>query len=366
MPKKPKPTIPVPAAPNGLNEFSVDQVIPNVHTEQFLRQRIRQVMAQNSELHAQLGAREEFAREITAALVAPPEFPKFRYTPSHGKSEAIAVLELGDWHIGEMTRPAETEGWGSYSWAVAQSRMFHIVNEFLKWAELQRAAYRIESACIIGLGDWISGDIHDELRTTNEFPIPEQTANAGFLLGEVIRILTGHFRTVQVELAGADNHGRLTRKPQAKAKARNSMTWLVNKLAEAYTRSCRNMRLHASIGIKHVATIGRFRFLIEHGDGVRGWMGIPFYGFERMLGREALRRMNTDKGFHFWSLGHWHVPTKVLGRVLVNGSLSGTNEYDHSFGRISEPCQVGYLVGQHGIFNWTEFGEGNKLGVIPG
>src|SRR6266581_4307027 len=61
-----------------------------------------------------------------------------------------------------------------------------------------------------------------------------------------------------------------------------------------------------------------------------------------------------DVGFDYMSVGHWHVPGVVSGNILINGSLSGTDEFDHGCGRHAPPAQVSFLVHpKHKIFGWT-------------
>lgn len=306
-------------------------------------------------LKERLGEQKEFAEQCSSAIVAVKPFPPFHFTRSKTKPEVVAVIKLSDWHIGERVNEHETEGFNVYNWSIAQARIFQIVTDFLRWVDTQRQAYVIRSCFVLGEGDYVSGDIHEELRVTNEFPLPEQTAKAGLLLGEVCHRISSHFETLNLKLVGADNHGRLNKKPQAKQKTSNNMSFLVHTLATTYLERCNNIRVETAVGTKLLANIFSYKFLIEHGDNIKAHMGIPYYGFQRLLGKEAARRMNTDKGFHYQSIAHWHVPALIDGRTIVNGSLSGTSEFDHGYGRHAAPCQVGFLVGRHGMFNIVPF-----------
>ena len=121
---------------------------------------------------------------------------------------------------------------------------------------------------------------------------------------------------------------------------------------------CNNIRVQHAEGIKLLAEVAGWRFLLEHGDLFKSWMGIPFYGIQRGRGREAVRRMNTDLGFHYQAIGHWHVPTMLEGSTIINGSLSGTSEFDHGAGRHANPAQVAFMVHPtRGLFNMTAFTE---------
>lgn len=334
------------------NKFSID----GIDQVTALRRQVRDHESTIKKLREQLGNHQEFAESVCAAVVAADPLPVFKYASPKSSNPVVACIKFSDWHIGEVIESSEVEGFNTYNWQVAQERITGIVQAFLGWVDVQRAAYRIDKCVIFGEGDYISGDIHGELLATNEFPMPVQTAKAGTLLGEMFRIICGHFKEVEVLLVGADNHGRLQKKPQAKQKTSNNMSYLVHEMALAYAARCSNLKPFVSTGAKLLHAVNGQKFLIEHGDTVRGWAGLPFYGFSRVVGRESTRRMNTDKGFDYWSIGHFHVPNFIENRILVNGSLSGTSEFDHLCGRHAKPAQVAFLVHQkHGIFNLVPF-----------
>ena len=326
--------------------------------EQYLRQRIGSLENQVRRLQSNIGFTKEFAREIGSAVVASRPFPAYRYSsPKKNGALVVPLLKFSDWHIGEVIKRDETEGFGVFNWEIAQARVFGIVDAFLKYVEVQRNAYNIRECVVSCEGDFGSGDIHDELRVTNEFPLPVQAANAGLLLGEAVRRIAPHFQSVRLIEIGGDNHGRLWKKKQAKQKTTNSMNYVVYEVANAHLEKLKGVQVERAPGIKHLALVNGWRFLIAHGDTVYGWMGIPYYGIERDMGREAHKRMDRPaKRFNYISVGHWHVPAVLQNKVLINGSLSGTSEFDHSKGRHAGPAQVAALVHkEHGLFNWTPF-----------
>jgi len=325
--------------------------------ESALRAANRQLLRDNAKLSQRLGERREFFEQLLGSVVAlePPAPTKYSHEVKAG-SLVVPNLDLSDWHTGEVVSANETEGFNKFNFAILEAGVFALVDDFLKWVDIQRHFYRIEECAVTCKGDFVSGDIHAELLATNEFPLPVQTAKAGWLLGEVLRRLAGHFKTVTVWQNGGDNHGRLQKKPQAKQKAANNMNYLVYTIANQAVNRCANVRIEQCDGIKQLATIAGKRFLIEHGDTLKGWSGLPFYAFQREVGREAVRRMNTERGFHYLSLAHFHTPYFLENRVIGNGSMSGTSEFDHGCGRHSLPCQVAFLVHpRHGVFNFNTF-----------
>ncbi len=311
----------------------------------------------NKDLRLKIGAQKELASELSAAVRAADPHPRHVYSkPQASKSPVVPAIMLSDWHVGEVIQKDEMEGFNEFNYQIAEDRIFGIVDSFLHWVEAQRKIYNIKTVSVLGLGDWVSGNIHQELIATNEFPLPVQTAKAGLLLGEVLVRLSPHFDSVDVSEVGGDNHGRLQPKPQAKQKSTNSMSYLVHTIANQYSAKQGNINTREAAGIKMVTEIALHKFLLEHGDTVKAYMGIPYYGMNRERGREAMKRMGTSKEFDYMGLAHWHVPGFVEGCVIINGSLSGTTEFDHSVGRHAEPCQVAFMVHpKHGLFNYTPF-----------
>lgn len=324
------------------------------NVEEYLRHRLRELSEENRTLRQKIGSQEEFVREVKDAVRTIKPVPLKVGPKGRGGHEIVPVLLLGDWHIGETVSKEETGGFGEYNLRIAREGLTRIVTAFLNWVEDSRQ-FKCEQCVVIGLGDWISGDIREELRTTAEFPTPVQAVVAGELFAEVIGTLAGRFRTVNVWEVGGDNHGRLTRKPVAKQKATYNMGFCTYSLANVMLREVKNVVLNWSPSMKMTAETNGIRMICEHGDTVRAWMGVPWYGINREVAREAVRRMDNT-GFRYLVTGHWHTPCFIEDRIIVNGSLSGTNEYDHACGRHSRPCQVGFMVSaRHGVFNWTAF-----------
>lgn len=322
-----------------------------------LRENIKTLRLENKKLLTEVGQNEELVRQVAGAVVAADPFPKTPpIMPEQPGSPVSAVMLWSDWHIGEVIAKDEVEDMNEYNYEIGEKRLLNIVDSFLRWAGFQRNIYNIEKCYIIGIGDYISGDIHREFSVTNEFPVPVQAAKAGMLFGEAVRRLAPNFAEVEVVEVGADNHGRLTQKPQFKQKAINSMSFLVHTIANSYLKSHDNVKITTAKGIKHLVEISNHKFLIEHGDNIRGLLGIPWYGLTRTRHREAQKRMNTQLGFHYHLMGHWHVPCVIEDMTIVNGSLCGTTEFDHGQGRYAKPAQLAFLVHpKYGFFNWTPF-----------
>jgi len=194
----------------------------------------RQLLNRINELKLQIGDQQDLFFEL--AQVTPTIVqPKISYSepdiPKISSKMSLAVV-LSDWHIGEYIEPDEIEGINQFSWDIATRRVKYLSGKILDWIQLNRTISIIDEVVIICVGDFISGDIHEELSFTNEFPVPEQIIRAGSLIAEFVSVLSGHFPTVRVEFITADNHSRITKKYQFKEGGLNSFDYIVGWIAQ--------------------------------------------------------------------------------------------------------------------------------------
>lgn len=340
--------------------------------ETYLRKENEKLKSQLDLAYARQGFQEEIADQIMMSVSALDPLPLLPYkSGKKAESEMAAVLQLSDWHIGEVISSSETNGFGNYNWKIAQDRATYIAEKFIGWLDVNRASFKIPKVYIFGQADWVSGDIHKELVSTNEFPLPVQTVRAGELLANVIGRIAPYAPELHVVEIEPDNHGRLNPKPQFKQKATNNMSFVTYAVANGLLQKHANVHFVNEHRIRELVNVQGIKFLVEHGDVVRSWQGVPYMGMMRHAGKEANKHMRAlleqdraalvklkqEYGFDYMALGHFHVPNIIDNQILVNGSLSGTSEFDNGVGRWAKPAQVAFLVHpRHGVFNWVPFG----------
>ncbi len=320
---------------------------------QLLRRRVEELKLEMGEDEAQFDLIKKELRSIT------PTNPVV-YVPSQKNvkvsSPLSAVMVMGDWHIGEVVEPDEIEEFNAYNWGLAQKRAYYLQKQFINWVNVQRTATVVDELVVVVIGDMISGDIHQELQVTNEFPAPVQSVRAGMLVAKTIAEMAPHFKTVRVEYVTLDNHCRLTKKPQWKEGGYNSFNYIVGFIAKERLAAIPNVEFNIYPSAKALIAVQGWKYLCQHGHGIKGWSGIPWYGTDRHIASEAkARRSMPTKNFDKMILGHFHQPLWTTD-YIINGSMSGTSELDHGCGRHAEPAQVAFLVHpKHGEMNRIEF-----------
>ena len=280
----------------------------------------------------------------------------------------VAVARSSDGHCGMVQPKDEIEGFGEYNYKICHDRQIDYIRRFIQWINVQRQGYTINECSLICTGDHISGDIQ-QLYRTNEFPEPVQVVKAGDILAEQAALLAANFEKVTVEFVTADNHSRLTDKPQSHEEGLNSLNYLVGHIAKTRLEKYPNIVFNIYPFHEAVVHVSTRNYLINHGHGIIQSFGTPWYGIERRIGRESTARMQLimaeqeqaiykkakEVGFNKLVFGHYHI---FFEHEIYSccPSVSGTDANDHKNGRHSFPGQSAWLVHpKYGEFNHINF-----------
>jgi hypothetical protein len=322
----------------------------------FLRERVAEL---EGRIHRQKSATGE-AVEMVAELMSAIKQAKpavSRMPKTHAPTAPCThVVHLTDLHYGAVVERDEVDGFGEFSAEIAERRIELLASLIQNKTTVQRAGYNVPKLHIIGTGDYISGDIHQELQVTNAFPSPVQAVRCGYVLGAFVASLAPIFDEVEVDLVTLDNHGRLTKKPQSAQGGFNNWGFVVASIVKRHCELLTNVKVNVHAKPTALVVVGPERYLAFHGHQIKGWAGKPYYGFDRRVAMEAVKRMGVpENAFTKLLLGHFH--HAINGdNWMLGGSLSGTDAFDHSCGRHSKPHQTGWFVHpRHGEFDFTRW-----------
>jgi len=303
---------------------------------------------------AALEARERTYFDLLAGAVrAFPAYSPQRMRRDNGNTgEETAVLLLSDWHTGEIVRAEEVAGINSYSTEILARRLELLSEKVSSLIALHRKYARIDNLVVAVLGDMTCGTIHADLEKSADLVAVEQPAMAGWLLACVIAEMAREFRSVEV-VTVVGNHGRLTKKPEFKH-AFNSYDFQAYQIAALYLQRIANVSFDVGRGLFLTRDIQGWRFMFTHGHTVRGWAGIPYYGFQREFQAAQKRNQLSEsaggdlrqpvKPVHYLCAGHYHQLGEIdngIGATMLNGSTKGTDEFGYALpgGKIGRPNQ---------------------------
>jgi hypothetical protein len=156
----------------------------------------------------------------------------------------------------------------------------------------------------------------------------ESALQLGYDGARFIERLVPLFEKIEVDgIVG--NHGRLTKKPQAKNQHDN-FDWMVYQLIALALKDYPSVTVRVpKSAFTSFKVLDRWNCFMFHGDGITTNMpGIPWGGVQRRS-RELERQFEPVIGrIDHFLLGHFHQPNVVDNRrIIVNGSVKGPDEY---------------------------------------
>ncbi len=289
--------------------------------------------------HRILAAIEQaLADHPPAEVLRPAHGPQDRPN-STARHEMLGLLS--DWHAGEVVDPAQVSNINRFDWTTLQERVAAVLRGYLSFAALTPNLHRISLGW---LGDMVNGIIHEEIVASNEFPVADQCIRVGELMGQfVLDLAAGLPSSVEIRCYGvAGNHAR-TKPGHASKNVFDSWDWVAYHLARLSTQHLENVTWELPRSGTCLVPIAGKRLLLFHGDGIRSSMvGFPAGGVARRANELQAQFAARDEPIDMLACGHFHDPQLMgVGRVLVNGSLVGMNEYGaKNYGGGAKPCQL--------------------------
>lgn len=285
---------------------------------------INELQKRNDEL-ATLRRALDVVQRIETSDLQPPNW----LLPRDKKRTQAATLMvmLSDLHLDEVVLPEEVDGLNAYNRDIAEIRLRAWTVNTIKMARAHLSGLRYDGIVLLLGGDIFSGDIHEELQQTNEDTMIGSLLFWSEHIATAIGVLADEFKKVHIA-AVAGNHGRTTRKPRAKLRAKTNYDWLLAKMLERHFANDKRVTFQVPESSDCLVSVYGHGHLLTHGDQAQGGSGIGgiFPGIMRLRARKAQRYMAVGWSFDTLWLGHWHqyLPSPSL---VVNGSMKGYDEY---------------------------------------
>jgi hypothetical protein len=312
----------------SLADYADQQVEARFAENQEIARTLRATRSQLREHAQELETLQErlglYERLETSRLAPPKWLTPQRVTTKH---TAIPSLLLGDIHWGEQVIAAEVGGVNEYNLAIAEQRVRRVFERSIKVCQHYFTGVDYEGFDLLLPGDVISGLIHEELRETNQETVFENVLGVVEVLTSGCTLLAEQFPRLHVE-AVVGNHGRLTRKPRAKHRAKESLDWLVYQLLAKELSGLKNVTMRVAEAADARFRVYDTRYCLTHGDQFRGGTGIAAELSPLLLGvhRKMKRDAAAGNPFDLLVMGHWH-RSHFLHDIIVCGSIVGYSEY---------------------------------------
>lgn len=293
----------------------------------------RQVAKEKGRTEGILAAVHEAVTQSMAALDIPPVAPP--KADRRSKGAETAVLLLSDWQLGKRTP--------TYSSDVCEERISRLRDKVDRLVEIQRADHPVKKISLFLLGDMIEGELifPGQAYEIDSSLYRQVTVDGPRILGDTVRWALNRFEQVEVH-AVPGNHGAIGGRSRRDMHPESNGDRMLYEITRQLVPDAEWL---ISPEWWAVADLGeKARFLLLHGDQVRGFAGIPWYGWMRkMLAWGSMSSIWPDMEFDHAAAGHFHTPVSLYingKRLWINASTESHNPYAlEQLAAAGEPAQ---------------------------
>lgn len=315
-------------------DFAADQLLASKDLD--IARARKEATSLRAALKVAEGERQELEHALTIARTIDGchvEAPKWAKRKVRKKHRATALAMLSDTHFDEVVKPEEMQGFNKYNRTIAEMRLRNTFEGILTLSDDLLSGFSWDGVTLLLGGDMVSGNIHDELRESNEAP---PTATVDYWVDPMaagIEMLAESFGKVHI-VGVVGNHGRNTRKPRMKGRVEDNFDWMMYRVLYRHFHQDDRITFNIPLSPDAYFEIYGHRHLLTHGDQAKGGSGIsglltPISLLEHRKRKRDQAAAELFKSFttasHMW-LGHWHQYLKGA-TWTVNGSLKGIDEH---------------------------------------
>ena len=266
-----------------------------------------------------------------------PDFKKPK-TDRRSKGEETVVCVLSDWQLGKKTP--------SYSSEVCADRVKLYCQKVSDIVEIQRLDHPVKRAALFLLGDMIEGELifPGQSWHIDSSLYQQMTVDGPEIMMGVIDWAASEFEQVDV-YAVPGNHGYLGGRARKDMHPESNGDRMLYQISSLLSKDYENVTWHVAPDWWMVADLGdRSKFFLLHGEDVRGYAGIPWYGWQKkVMGLGFMERIWPDMQFDHMVAGHFHTPVSIYingRRLWVNASTESHNPYAaRQLSAAGEPAQ---------------------------
>jgi hypothetical protein len=268
-----------------------------------------------------------------------------------GPYHVDGVLILSDEHADHVIHPELTMGLEDFDFDIFRVRAERLQNTVIRYVTHHLPQYSFDRLWIVKLGDAIQGDIHN-MKLRNHFGNAIRAAIAtADVEAEMVANLAQYFPGGVHVVSVPGNHPRTTKTPQHEDPTDN-LDYLIaagmaSRLSDHIAEGLVTVNAPRSWG----ALIDVRGWLVHasHGDNVRGFAGLPWYGFDRYENRvKDLFSQVLDRPIDYFLHGHYHTSTErttASSQGLHNGAFYQTGGYEiHALAVGNRPRQDFYVL----------------------
>lgn len=261
--------------------------------------------------------------------------------PSSHKTECAIVLQLSDWHWEEKVNPAQVNGLNHFNLDIADRRVNQYCETSLNIINTIKNPYNVRKLVIAIQGDFISGNIHEELMENNMLEPSFAIIEAQKKLISLIEFYLQHTDFEEILIVpSSGNHGRMSKKQKISTELGNSLEHYMYYVLENYFKDNERINFIAQTAYHTFVNILGTMVRFHHGHFMRFWGAVG--GITTSVNK-SVSQWNKSLKADLDVFGHFHQTTRMKN-FICNGSLIGYNPFAVSIKAEYEPPSQNLFV----------------------
>jgi hypothetical protein len=315
---------------------------------------IASLRKQVRDMERELAQRQDLRRELFGLSEQSIEPPSWTIKPCAPGAPGMPMLFTSDFQWGEVIRPGELDGVNAFNVKIAQARYKLLIEKTVDLALAHMGKPKYPGIIYLRGGDAVSGDIHEELRETNELSSIPAVKSLVEAEAAGIETLAGKFGYVRV-VSVPGNHGRATMKPRGKRAFEANYDTMSAWMLEREFKSDKRVTFLTPESGDAIFSVYGWKYLLTHGDKIGSRGGEGFIGPAATIARGMKKLIDYYASFgqtiDTIFVGHFH-QSMELPWGFCNGSLPGYSEYAKMHRMKPEPSKQ-WLLFSHPKYGLT-------------
>jgi len=278
---------------------------------------------------------ETIANTVKSVSLHKYSIPKYKIKSKEKKNMTLELL-FSDVHYGKYIDNIEGNFVDS---KVIRDRVKKIAESVIKEINREGKSFNVERLVLALIGDVIeNADFHgQESEKGCEFSTSRQVQEAiHSMFYDLI---------LPISLTGIDilvpcvtgNHDRIGHNKTYQKPGEDNLTYIIYSTLDLLCKQSglKNVKFEITKSLYMSIQVYGNNIVYEHGDELKN------INRDTMANQMSRRQVQLGKIVHFYRVGHWHEPVQYgQGRMMVNGSVPGQDDYANSKGFCSEAVQI--------------------------
>lgn len=274
--------------------------------------------------------------------------------PVAGKREIIWA-SISDVQLGTRVDLEKVGGLNQHDWTVFLRKLGAWEEALVAAIRERRAAVPIEGVVVALLGDIVEGhNIFKGQAYELDLDVYKQVIHGASDFAQAFARVIATFPDLTFTLYGVGgNHGRVG--AYGEAPFRCNFDLVLYHIIELRLAALKlpNVACHFPESWFQVVETWDWTHLLVHGDDIKGWGGLPFYGLQRAVAKyqQVLRRP-----VNYLHAGHHHSEACIsssLGDAVINGNWIGANSFSKVIVEANTPVQLIHGITEENGIEWT-------------